>query len=152
MNGGIDCKDEVMHNVSYRASVCNRLAAVPVHELQHPTRCHRCCETDTFTALSYCIDHLIPIVLTLPKDNDRLEQSTEFIMILTHYRIVNQQSAMMKTDAGTCASLSVSLLTTSFRLSNHFLLYTPIGLQGCLIHSSEAKPRPYLTASWRQPW
>jgi len=25
----------------------------------------------------------------------------------------NQQSAMMKTDAGTCASLSVSLLTTS---------------------------------------
>ena len=33
---------------------------------------------------------------------------------------------MMKTDAGTCASLSVSLLTTSFRLSNHFLLYTPI--------------------------
>jgi len=33
---------------------------------------------------------------------------------------------MMKTDAGTCASLSVSLLTTSSRLSNHFLLYTPI--------------------------
>ena len=28
---------------------------------------------------------------------------------------------MMKTDAGTCASLSVSLLTTSSRLSNHFL-------------------------------
>ena len=40
----------------------------------------------------------------------------------------NQQSAMMKTDAGTCASLSVSLLTTSSRLSNHFLLYTPIDL------------------------
>jgi len=32
----------------------------------------------------------------------------------------------MKTDAGTCASLSISLLTTSSRLSNHFLLYTPI--------------------------
>ena len=29
----------------------------------------------------------------------------------------------MKTDAGTCASLSVSLLTTSFRLSNHFLSF-----------------------------
>ena len=29
--------------------------------------------------------------------------------------ISNQQSAMMKTDAGTCASLSVSLLTTSSR-------------------------------------
>ena len=26
----------------------------------------------------------------------------------------NQQSAMIKTDAGTCASLSVSLLTTSY--------------------------------------
>ena len=37
-----------------------------------------------------------------------------------------QQSAMMKTDAGTCASLSVSLLTTSFRLSNHFLLLRSI--------------------------
>ena len=36
---------------------------------------------------------------------------------------------MMKTDAGTCASLSVSLLTTSFRLSNHFLIYTPIDLR-----------------------
>ena len=36
---------------------------------------------------------------------------------------------MMKTVAGTCASLSVSLLTTSFRLSNHFLLYTPIDLR-----------------------
>jgi len=41
-----------------------------------------------------------------------------------------QQSAMMKTDAGTCASSSVSLLTTSSRLSNHFLLSstTPIDL------------------------
>ena len=38
--------------------------------------------------------------------------------------ITNQQSAMMKTDAGTCASVSVSLLTTSSRLSNHFLLYS----------------------------
>ena len=33
-----------------------------------------------------------------------------------------QQSAMMKTDAGTCAwSLSVSVLTTYSRLSNYFL-------------------------------
>ena len=45
------------------------------------------------------------------------------------HEILHQQSAMMKTDAGTCASLSVSLLTTSFRLSNHFLLYTPIDLR-----------------------
>jgi len=32
---------------------------------------------------------------------------------------------MMKTDADTC-DISVSLLTTSSRLSNHFLQYTPI--------------------------
>jgi len=30
--------------------------------------------------------------------------------------------------AGRCASLSVSLLPTSSRLSNHFLLYRPLGL------------------------
>jgi len=30
-------------------------------------------------------------------------------------RLLHQQSAMMKTDAGTCVSLSVSLLTTSSR-------------------------------------
>ena len=47
-----------------------------------------------------------------------------------------QQSAMMKTDAGTCASLSVSLLTTSSRLSNHFLLYTPIDLRFRLYQQS----------------
>ena len=41
-----------------------------------------------------------------------------------------QQSAMMKTDAGTCASLSVSLLTTSSRLSNHFLLLRSISGSG----------------------
>jgi len=39
---------------------------------------------------------------------------------------LDQQSAVIKTHAGRCASLSVSLLTTSSRLSNHFLLYTPI--------------------------
>jgi len=51
--------------------------------------------------------------------------------------ISNQQSAMMKTDAGTyCASLSVSLLTTSSRLSNHFLLYTPIDLRFQLYEQS----------------
>jgi len=44
--------------------------------------------------------------------------------VITQTLYNNQQSAMMKTDAGTCASLSVSLLTTSSRLSNHFLLYT----------------------------
>jgi len=60
-----------------------------------------------------------------------------------------QQSAMMKTDAGTCASLSVSLLTTSFRLSNHFLLYTPIDLRFQLyqqsnqtLHSDQPKIYP----------
>ena len=47
----------------------------------------------------------------------------------------NQQSTMMKTDAGICASLSVSLLTTS-RLFNHFLLYTPIDLRFRLYHQS----------------
>ena len=48
-----------------------------------------------------------------------------------------QQSAMMRTDAGTCASLSVSLLTTSPRLSNHFLLYTPIDLRFRLMSQSQ---------------
>ena len=51
--------------------------------------------------------------------------------------ITDQQSAMMKTDAGTCASLSVSLLTTSSRLSNHFLLYTPIDLRFRLYQQSD---------------
>ena len=54
----------------------------------------------------------------------------------------NQQSAMMKTDAGTCASISVSLLTTSSRLSNHFLLYTPIDLRFRL-YSSPIKHHIY---------
>jgi len=44
---------------------------------------------------------------------------------------------MMKTDAGTCHSLSVSLLTTS-RLSNHFLLYTPIDLWFRLYQQSKS--------------
>ena len=43
---------------------------------------------------------------------------------------------MMKTDTGTCASVSVSLLTTSSRLSNHFLLYTPIDLRFQLYQQS----------------
>ena len=51
------------------------------------------------------------------------------------FRICAVQSAMMKTDAGTCASLSVSLLTTS-RLSNHCLLYTPIDLRFRLYQQS----------------
>jgi len=63
---------------------------------------------------------------------------------------LNQQSAMMKTDAGTCASLSVSLLTTSSRLSNHFLLYTPIDLRFQLYQQSNQtshsdQPKIYLT-------
>ena len=41
---------------------------------------------------------------------------------------LNQQSAIMNTDAVPCASSSVSLLTTSSRLSNHFLRYTLIDL------------------------
>ena len=42
-------------------------------------------------------------------------------------RIVKQQqSAMMKTDAGTCASLSVSLLTTSSRLSTIYSDRSPV--------------------------
>jgi len=57
-------------------------------------------------------------------------------MVQVCYRYSNQQSAMMKTDAGTCASLSVSLLTTSSRLSNHFLLYTPIDLRFRLYQQS----------------
>ena len=55
--------------------------------------------------------------------------TTTIIFYRMQFRRNNQQSAMMKTDAGTCASLSVSLLTTSSRLSNHFLLYTPIDLR-----------------------
>jgi len=47
-----------------------------------------------------------------------------------------QQSEMMKTDAGTYASLSVYLLTTSTRLSNHFLLYTPIDFRFQLYQQS----------------
>ena len=49
-----------------------------------------------------------------------------------------QQSEMMKTDAGT-ASLSVYLLTTSTRLSNHFLLYTPIDFRFQLYQSNRPK-------------
>ena len=44
---------------------------------------------------------------------------------LVHY-ISNQQSAMMKTDAGTCASLSVSLLTTtSYYIYNIHISFPP---------------------------
>ena len=71
-----------------------------------------------------------------------------------------QQSAMMKTDAGTCASLSISLLTTSSRLSNRFLLYTPIDLRLRLYqqsnqtsHSDQPKIYPTVlygaSAYWR---
>ena len=57
--------------------------------------------------------------------------------VWSNYQIsYNQQSAMMETDAGTCASISVSLSTTSSRLSNHFLLYTPIDLQFRLYQQS----------------
>ena len=52
------------------------------------------------------------------------------------YSLCNQQSAMMKTDAGTCSSLSVSLLTTSSTLSNHFLLYSPMDLRFQLYQQS----------------
>jgi len=60
---------------------------------------------------------------------------------------------MMKTDAGTCASLSISWLTTSFRLSNHFLLYTPIDLRFQLYQQSNQtshsdQPKIYPTVFW----
>jgi len=66
--------------------------------------------------------------------------SFTFIVTFAKVRVIKsgrfEQSAMMKTDAGTCASLSVSLLTTSSRLSNHFLLYTPIDLRFWLYQQS----------------
>jgi len=61
----------------------------------------------------------------------------------------DQQSAMMKTDAGTCASLSVSLLTTSSRLSNHFLLYTPIDLRFRLYQQSNQTSHWIGEKDWR---
>jgi len=61
-----------------------------------------------------------------------LEYNCIFALLIFHLHKMgieaHQQSAVMKTDAGTCASLFVSLLTTSSGLSNHFLLYTPIDL------------------------
>ena len=68
--------------------------------------------------------------------------------------IVNQQSAMMKTDAGTCACLSISLLTTSSRLSNHFLLYTQIDLRFWLYQQSNQtshsdQPKIYSTVFFK---
>ena len=66
----------------------------------------------------------------------RYRYSYNGVLLSNYTALFNQQSAMMKTDAGTCASLSISLLTTSSRLSDHFLLYTPIELRFRLYQQS----------------
>ena len=73
--------------------------------------------------------------------------SFTFIVTFAKVRVIKsgrfEQSAMMKTDAGTCASLSISLLHINnfFQLSNHFLLYTPIDLRFQLYQQSNQTPK-----------